>query len=693
MTSIDGYAFHGEITIKVHYQEPIEVAENAFSVLSPQAKLIVPDGTKEKYETTVGWNAFASSCIIEESSYNPRKTLNVATAGTLSTLIAEEEKYTIEELALTGELNGSDLRFLQDMAGYDGNQFTEGRLSYLDISNAKIVEGGSPYSQADELGNNVFFLTSKLESVILPKSLKYIGNTAFESSGIKSIVIPKSVVELGSDVFYYCPLVSISVEEGNPVFDSRDNCNAVIETATNTLRIGCRKTIIPNSVVAIGETAFSGRKGLISMNLPDGVTSIGSYAFWSAEELTTVNISKSIVEFGDAPFGGCANISLFTIDPGNPVYDSRDNCNAIIETATNTLIQGFATTKIPDGVTAIAPKAFRSQQGLTTIEIPNSVTTIQAEAFLYCNNLIKIISHIKRPYTINAMVFEGNNIPNATLYVPYGTRKAYASTPGWNNINRIVEMEPDDSYQGNSASIAVADLGKHYAAKNGEVEVPISITGEGIVPVTSIDYTINNSTEQHLEIEPVSYMQTSEVMIPFAADASIGEVVKTLKITKVNGVTNECTDNITATGTLVTVTKKPKIVPVVEEFTGTWCGWCSRGIVGLDLLNKTYKNEVITIAIHDGSDNEPMLLPEYRATYWSFPSCQINRGEMIDPYFGAGSQAFGIKREVEAARRDYALGSIDMTANWTDDTRSSIDIKTTTTFVEDVAESPYQLGY
>lgn len=686
-----GTGGEGLETVTVLNAEPIEIPENTFYIAASTAKLIIPDGSKEKYENAVGWNKFTT--IVESSSYSSSVTLNVSPAGSLPNLISENEKYSIGNLKLTGELNGTDLNFLHEMMGY--NSEILGSLKSLDLSDAKIVEGGSDghFSKEDVLGESVFGESPSLKQLVLPKTLKRIEANAFKDQLIKSIVIPKSVEEIGDYAFYYCPLESISVEEGNPVFDSRDNCNAIIETATNTLRVGCRKTIIPNSVRAIGRTAFSGKDGMRSITIPEGVTSIEDYAFWADNDLISVNIPKSVVNFGISPFGGCAKITSFTIDSENPIYDSRDNCNGIIETATNTLIQGFANTTIPEGVTTIGERALTMQEFLTSIEIPKSVTDIKPRAFQFSHQLGKVTCHIKKPLTISNTVFETDHITDAILYVPYGTKAAYASAPGWDVFGNIIEMEPDDSYQNNSASIEIADFGRHYAALNGEVNVPISITGEGLSPITSIDYTINNSAEQHLEVEPINYMMTSEVLIPFAADAAIGEVAKTLKITKVNGVANECTENITATGTLVTVTKKPKITPVVEEYTGTWCGWCSRGLVGLKMLNKQFGKDVITIAIHDGSENEPMMLPEYRSTYWNYPSCQINRGDMMDPYFGNGQSAFGIKKEVEASQRDYALGSIEALAEWTDDTHTAINIKTTTTFVEDVAESPYQIGY
>ncbi len=695
-----GYGYDFKV-VKVRGSNPIEIPENTFMNIPSSARLVVPDGTKEKYNSAVGWNKFSN--IIEESSFSSGKVLHVATAGSLSSLISEEEKYNIESLMLTGYLNATDFAVIRDMSMPQVDK--NGILKKLDISNARLVTGGESstgtygtipaFPEDDFLGDFALFSADNLEEVKLPQTLKGIGDQVFEGcKRLKSIVIPKSVVKIGIAPFYLCyKLASISVEEGNPIFDSRDNCNAIIETATNTIRCASHTTVIPESVIAIGNSAYSGRLGLTSIEIPNWITSLESSAFYSCEALTSVTIPKGITTWDGYVFSGCTNLGAIKVSSENPIFDSRDNCNAVIETASNTLLQGIYTTKIPNSVTKIASGAFYMVEKLTSIEIPSSITEIGGKAFLYCHQLTKVVCHIKKPLTISTDVFLNDNLSTAVLYVPYGTKKAYASSPGWDVFGEIIEMEPDDSYLHNAASIAKADFGKHYAALNGEVDVPITISGEGIEPIISIDYTINNGTEQHLEVEPISYMMTSEVLIPYKADATAGEVAKTLKITKVNGVANEWAENITATGSLVTVTKKPKIIPVVEENTGTWCGWCSRGLVALKLLNKQFGNDIITIAIHDGGDNEPMMLPEYRATYWSYPGCQINRGEYFDPYFGAGNAAYGIKKEVEAVQRNYALGSIDMTAEWTDDSKTSINVKTTTTFVEDVTESPYQIGY
>ncbi len=674
------FGFFKPKVCRVKCQTPPTIDATTFNQVSPEARLIVPDGTKALYQDATGWNAF--STILEESELQSSRTLHVATAGSLSTLIPEDEIDNIESLTLTGQLNADDLRFIKyNLCGVNQH----GILRLLDMTNARI--------ENDAIGQDGLAGAITLEEIKLPNTLKSIGKSAFMNSGIKKIVIPKSVTKLDFEIFYQChSLASISVEAGNPVFDSREDCNAIIETSTNILLIGCRSTMVPASVVGLGRSSFSGVRGLTSLDLPDGVRSIDNSAFWADEGLTSVRLSKSIVELGTGPFVGCSNISSLVIDPENPVYDSRNNCNAIIETATNTLIQGFGTTKIPEDVVKIAPLAFQ-YQSLAYIEIPAGIKELGESCFRFCNNLTTVVSYIKKPFPVSSTVFSGSNMETAVLYVPFGTKNAYAATSGWGSFPKIIEMDPTDDELGQyAASVAVSDFGTHYAGLNTLVDVPVYMVGGSIDPITNIDYTIttgDNVYQGHIDISPLSYMMTAQVLIPFPADATVGEKVKTLTITKVNGVDNEATEK-TATGTLVTVKRKPKFVPLVEEATGTWCGWCPRGATGLKLLNKTFHDDVVTVAVHS---NDLMELPGYSVNATSFPSCQINRVEVVDPYYGSSILPFGIKLDVENAMRQYTIGEIAVDAQWADDSKTAIKVSTTTTFVEDVASSPYQIGY
>ena len=218
-------------------------------------------------------------------------------------------------------------------------------------------------------------------------------------------------------------MTTISVESGNPKYDSRNNCNAIIETSTKYLILGCKNTIIPNDVTTIGYNAFFGCTGLTTLTIPNSITTIDIAAFCGCTGLTSVtipnsittinysafsdcsslasiSIPKSVTNLYDCSFSGCIGLTSITVESDNTKYDSRDGCNAIIETSTNTLISGCKTTVIPNSVTSIGYGAFQDLSVLTSIDIPNSITTIHSFAFCGCTGLKSItfpnsVSHIE----------------------------------------------------------------------------------------------------------------------------------------------------------------------------------------------------------------------------------------------------------------------------------------------------------
>ena len=198
-----------------------------------------------------------------------------------------------------------------------------------------------------------------------------------------------------------------------------------------------RSVTIPESVVRIGDKAFQQTR-LTTVNIPESVTVIGEQAFQSCD-LTSLIIPKSVTSIGADAFFACEYLTDIMVASGNTTYDSRNNCNAIIETASNTLITGCYKTIIPASVTTIGSGAFYGCSGLTSINIPAGVTTIGYGAFQSCSGLTSITSLIREPFEVMSIVSD-DTYSTATLYVPAGTIDAYKATADWNKFEKIVEI-------------------------------------------------------------------------------------------------------------------------------------------------------------------------------------------------------------------------------------------------------------
>lgn len=263
-------------------------------------------------------------------------------------------------------------------------------------------------STITKIGDHAFSRNSNLVSVNIPDGVTTIGEEAFMGDGrLAAIALGPGVAHIGAKAFSACyGLESITVDPVNPVYDSRENCNAIIERATGTMLYGCKNTIIPSqvtaisdwafaqgtapaalvipgSVVSIGDYAFSYCNGLATLTLDDGVEAIGSNAFNGCRSLTSVELPASLSDIGDEAFVGCWNLTGIVVDENNPTYDSRGGCNAIVETATGTLLLGCKTTVMPQGITSIGRSAFAWSR-ITSVHIPEGVTTIGDYAFDHC---------------------------------------------------------------------------------------------------------------------------------------------------------------------------------------------------------------------------------------------------------------------------------------------------------------------
>lgn len=260
------------------------------------------------------------------------------------------------------------------------------------------------------------------------------------------------------------------------------------------------------TVISVDERAFGSCRGLLSVTIPNTVKTIGEGAFIGCTSLKTITIPASVISIGEWAFSHCTDMTTVKVDANNKVYDSRDNCNGIIETKTNTLIAGFKTTVIPGSVTSIGYCAFYRCYTLKKITIPPYVTSIGKWAFGECSALESIISEIQKPFPIED-VFYHTLFSSAKLSVPNGTKKNYQSTAGWKDFQNIVEyastetVKKDDMEFLCNIKSQVAEL--VYVPKHLKlVVVPSSVKGSnGNYVVNKIaDYTFKDCDINHLSL-------------------------------------------------------------------------------------------------------------------------------------------------------------------------------------------------
>lgn len=384
--------------------------------------------------------------ILQSSRGKRAIAMLIATAATIAIAFGAIELYRAidnyiawetGEIAYKFEVNGIHYQITNFDARtvevtYKGNYHDEYECEYNDgtiVIPPKVTYRGRTF-RVTAIGMYAFD-NPETTSVILPEGLETIKENAFGTCRITGTIhIPKTVKEIdGWNYIGHAFIDGFTVDEENPTYDSRYGCNAIIESATNTIVATCKNTIIPHDVTTIGPYAYA-RWLEENFVIPDQITALGEGAFYTSR-FSTIHIPKGITEIGPYCFFYCTNMHSVKLPQGLTRIDEKafGNC-------------GLQEVVIPDNVTFIGAEAFTFCKSLQAVTIGSGVGKIDAYAFKDCSNLQKVVSRIPadKLTATGSGCFE-NIGKKCVLYVPRGAKHAYENTLGWNNFAKIVEID------------------------------------------------------------------------------------------------------------------------------------------------------------------------------------------------------------------------------------------------------------
>lgn len=489
-TSLSSFVFPDEITdieeetfygctglVSVHLPNSLKkIKASAFSGCTGLTSVEIPQ-SEEYYSIQIGEQAFMGCTSIRSVSFSESVTKigNAAFTGCTGLTSIEIFGSSIGEQAFMGCANLESIVLSEYVSqiGKDAfvgtkwyNNQTDGVLCLGDwCLGYKGEQNGATLQIPNGIRNiseKAFYGCSNIVAVSMPNSIERIGSRAFYlCDGLISIDFSNSLYSIGEYAFYGCKELT-NIHFPNSLnyigFSSFFGCSSLtninipnsvtyIEGFTFCGCSGLTNISFPSSLTRIEGYAFSGCGGLTTISFPSSLTSIGDNAFSGCNGLNSIYIPNTLSSIGEAAFVACDGLASIVVDSGNSKYDSRNNCNAIIETETNNLISGCKNTIIPVSVTSIGNRAFWGCHDLSNIVFPFSLSSIGKNAFIGCDGLVSITTealvppsciHDEYDYNHPYNPFLSNDI---LLYVPCGYKEVYANADYWKDFVNIIDIE------------------------------------------------------------------------------------------------------------------------------------------------------------------------------------------------------------------------------------------------------------